>query len=66
MEHGIKAKDGGLRCGEIKVHSLSCTKSMASVGKININKINIIHATSSNCGDIPKKVYNTKLIILID
>ena len=33
MEHGIKAKDGGLRCGEIKVHSLSCTKSMASVSK---------------------------------
>ena len=39
MEHGIKAKDGGLRCGEIKVHSLSCTKSMASVGKINIKKL---------------------------
>ena len=35
-EYGIKAKDGGLRCGEIKFNSLSHIKSMASLQLINL------------------------------
>ncbi len=35
-EYGTKAKDGGLRCGEIKFNSLSHIKSMASLQLINL------------------------------
>ncbi len=36
MNMVFKAKDGGLRCGEIKFNSLSHIKSMASLQLINL------------------------------
>lgn len=55
-----RSKDGGLRCGEIKFNSLSHIKSMASFNKIILFYFILLEATSSNCGNIPNLIYNTK------